>query len=350
MLRGIGGEPAFLDRYRRRSEELRQAGLHVAAPQATLDSAQVLLPGVFLVVVTWLSARLALEGTIGVGAVVAFYGYAFFLVIPIRTAVEAADKVTRSLVGARRIVAVLQTEPEVRDPARPATEPPPGAVLHDARSGFSPDPGRLTAVVSADPDESAALAHRLGRLSGDDDGVTLGGVPLRDLPLAAVRGRVVVSEADPRLFTGVLRDELDPWGRARDDADLLAAVHVAAAEDVLEALPEGLDAAVDEAGRGFSGGQRQRVALARVVAADPEVLVLVEPTSSVDAHTELLVADRLQPGPARRRRRAHHRRRHRQPAAARPLRRGGLPGRRRRRRPGQPPRAARRATPATAGP
>jgi ABC-type multidrug transport system fused ATPase/permease subunit len=293
VLRGIGGEPAFLDRYRRRSEELRQAGLHVAAPQATLDSAQVLLPGVFLVVVTWLSARLALEGTIDVGAVVAFYGYAFFLVIPIRTAVEAADKVTRSLVGARRIVAVLQTQPEVRDPADPATEPPPGAALHDARSGFSPDPGCLTAVVSADPDESAALAHRLGRLSGDDDGVSLGGVPIRDLPLAAVRGRVVVSEADPRLFTGVLRDELDPWGRARDDADLLAAVHVAAAEDVLEALPEGLDAAVDEAGRGFSGGQRQRVALARVVAADPEVLVLVEPTSSVDAHTELLVADRL---------------------------------------------------------
>jgi len=293
VLRGIGGEPAFLDRYRRRSEELRQAGLHVAGPQATLDSAQVLLPGVFLVVVTWLSARLASEGTIDVGDVVAFYGYAFFLVIPIRTAVEAADKVTRSLVGARRIVAVLQTDPDVRDPAGPAAEPPPGAALHDARSGFSPDPGRLTAVVCADPDESAALAHRLGRLSSDDDGVTLGGVLLRDLPLVAVRGRVVVSEADPRLFTGVLRDELDAWGRVGSDAELLTAVHVAAAEDVLEALPEGLDATVDEAGRGFSGGQRQRVALARVVGADPEVLVLVEPTSAVDAHTELLVADRL---------------------------------------------------------
>ena len=69
----------------------------------------MLLPSIFLVVVTWLSARLALEGTIDVGDVVAFYGYAFFLVIPIRTAVEAADKMTRALVGARRIVAVLVT-------------------------------------------------------------------------------------------------------------------------------------------------------------------------------------------------------------------------------------------------
>jgi ABC-type multidrug transport system fused ATPase/permease subunit len=108
---------------------------------------------------------------------------------------------------------------------------------------------------------------------------------------------VLVSEADPRLFSGVLRAGLDP--RPDDGATvprpdrLVAALHVAAAGDVLEALPEGLDTEVDEAGRGFSGGQRQRLALARVVLADPEVLVLVEPTSAVDAHTEVLVAERL---------------------------------------------------------
>jgi ABC-type multidrug transport system fused ATPase/permease subunit len=292
VLRGIGGEPAFLARYRARSEELRRAGERVAAPQATLDSAQVLLPGVFLVLVTWLSARLALSGSIDVGDVVAFYGYAFFLVIPIRTAVEAADKLTRSLVGARRIVAVLTTEPEIGNPADPVGEPPRQVPLTDPRSGLVVEPGSLTALVSADPDDSAAIAHRLGRLT-DDDRVTLGGTRLEDLPLATVRRRVLVSEAEPRLFTGALRDELDPWEIGRGDADLLAAVHVAAAEDVLDALPEGLDAEVDEAGRGFSGGQRQRLALARAVLADPDVLVLVEPTSAVDAHTEVLVADRL---------------------------------------------------------
>ena len=292
VLRGIGGEPAFFARYRQKSAELRESGVRVAIPQSTLDSAQVLLPGVFLVLVTWLSARLALSGKIDVGDVVAFYGYAFFLVIPIRTAVEGADKITRSLVGARRIIGVLKTEPELADPETPSEQPPVGSPVTDPAAGLVIRPGTLTGLVSSNPDETAEIAQRLGRLV-DDPEVALGGVPLRDLPLATVRQRIMVSEAEPRLFTGLLRDELDPWTRAASDADLLAWLHLAAAEDVLEALPEGLDSEVDEAGRGFSGGQRQRLALARALAADPEVLVLIEPTSAVDAHTEVLVADRL---------------------------------------------------------
>jgi ABC-type multidrug transport system fused ATPase/permease subunit len=292
VLRGIGGEPEFLARYRRRSVELRDAGVRVASLQAVLDSAQVLLPGVFLVSLTWLGARLAIEGRLTAGDIVAFYGYAFFLVIPIRTAVEAADKVTRSLVGARRIIDVLETEPLIDDPIEPLPAPPVGSVLADATSGLTVSPGRLTGLVGADPDETAAIAQRLGRLE-DDPGVTLGDVPLHRLPLHSVRHRILVSEAEPRLFTGTLRDELDPWGRAVDDGDLLAALQVAAADDVLDALPEGLDATVDEGGRGFSGGQRQRLALARTLLSDAEVLVLIEPTSAVDAHTEALVASRL---------------------------------------------------------
>ena len=254
----------------------------------------MLLPGIFLVLVTWLSARLALEGRIDVGDVVAFYGYAFFLVVPIRTAVEMADRLTRSLVGARRIVAVLETRPEIADPHTPVDEPAYRVPLEDPRSGLRVEPGTLLGLVSADPDDSAALAMRLGRTTADEPGreVTLGGVRLADLPLRTVRRRVLVSEAEPRLFTGRLRTELDPWG-GQEDAAVLRAVEVAAAGDVLDALPEGLDAQVDEAGRGFSGGQRQRLALARALLAESDVLVLVEPTSAVDAHTEVLVAERL---------------------------------------------------------
>ena len=104
VLRGIGGEEVFLGRYRERSQGVRRAGVRVALPQSTLDASQVLLPGIFVVLVTWLGARLAIAGSIEPGELVAFYGYAAFLVIPLRTSAEAVDKITRSFVGARRML------------------------------------------------------------------------------------------------------------------------------------------------------------------------------------------------------------------------------------------------------
>src|SRR5918999_5618 len=136
VLRGIGGERSFYNRYRDRSQEVRMAGVRVALPQSTLDAAQVFLPGVFIVIVTWLGARFALSGTIGVGDLAIFYGSAAFLVIPLRTAAEAVDKVTRAFVGSRKMMAVLGVEQGITDPDEPAAEPPPGVPLVDERSGI----------------------------------------------------------------------------------------------------------------------------------------------------------------------------------------------------------------------
>src|ERR687896_526221 len=136
VLRGIGGERSFYNRYRHRSQEVRVAGVRVALPQSTLDAAQVFLPGVFIVIVTWLGARFALSGTIGVGDLAIFYGSAAFLVIPLRTAAEAVDKVTRAFVGSRKMMAVLGVEQGITDPDEPAAEPPPGVPLVDERSGI----------------------------------------------------------------------------------------------------------------------------------------------------------------------------------------------------------------------
>ena len=295
VLRGIGGEQTFLRRYAGQSQQVRQVGYRVAGVQAALDAAQVLLPGVFVLVVTWLGARYALQGDISVGELVAFYGYSAFLVLPLRTATEFVDRFSRAHIGARKLIRVLSVQPDHRDhpdPSRHAAEPAPGVPLVDERSGVVIEPGLLTAVVSARPEESSALADRLGRFGQDAAGVRLGSTSLLDLPLETVRRRVVVSESDPRLFTGTLRDELDPWGRF-DDATILRTLSVASGEDVLEALADGLDSEVEERGRSFSGGQRQRLALTRALLTGAETLVLVEPTSAVDAHTEVRIAGRL---------------------------------------------------------
>jgi ABC-type multidrug transport system fused ATPase/permease subunit len=293
VLRGIGGEGAFFVRYRNRSQEVRVAGVRVALPQSTLDAAQVFIPGLFVVLVTWLGARFALEGKIDTGDLVAFYGYAAFLVLPLRTAAEAVDKITRSFVGAKRMIGILEVERDAKEPTRPAAEPPALSTLVDNDSGLVVEPGKMIGLVSALPDEAARIADRLGRF-GDGDGVVLGDVPLAELSTDSIRRRIVVSEADPVLFSGQLRRELDPWGRIDgDDEEIHSAIAVANAEDVIEALPEGLDAFVDERGRSFSGGQRQRLVLARALLSEAEMLVLVEPTSAVDAHTEARIARRL---------------------------------------------------------
>ena len=294
VLRGIGGEQAFFNRYRTRSQEVRQAGVRVALPQSTLDAAQVFIPGLFVVLVTWLGARFALAGKIDTGDLVAFYGYAAFLVLPLRTAAEAVDKLTRSYVGAKRMLAILVVKSEIAETASPAPEPAALVPLHDHGSGLRVEPGRLIGLVSAQPDEAAAIADRLGRF-GDDDGVhprrraarprsrstrcaagSSSARPTRSSSPARCAGSSTPGSAPTGTTSGST-----PRSRSRTP------------KTSIEALPEGLDAYVDERGRSFSGGQRQRLVLARALLSDAEVLVLVEPTSAVDAHTEARIARRL---------------------------------------------------------
>ena len=295
VLRGVGGEPVFSDRYRTESQRLRAEGVRVARVDSLLEAAQILLPGSFVALVTWLGARFALQGDITAGQLVAFYGYAAFLITPLRTLTEVLNKYTRGYVAARRVVRLLGLTPEFTDPAEPAQLPERPGELVDLESGLVVRPGRLTALASTTPEEAVAVADRLGRYVDAD--VTLHGVPLRDLTLDTVRERILVADNDARLFAGPLRAELDPRDSA-DDATIHAALTAASATDIVEALPDGLATMVAERGREFSGGQQQRLRLARALVVDPEILVLVEPTSAVDAHTEARIADRL--GEARR--------------------------------------------------
>ncbi len=333
ILRGIGGERTFARNYVEQSQRTRDAGVSASIWQGAVDSTSVLFSGLFLVILTWLGAREVAVGALTVGELISFFGFAVFMVWPIQTFFDLAQKGVRALVSARKTIAVLGQQP----PWAPVTgevELPVGTALIDHHSGFAAAPGQLTVVVSAVPDDTAALADRLGRylpgntepiaLDVDDKirgraarrerarqqaervrraqadrelanrtwGVSLGGVDLADLPIDVVRQHILVSDSSSHVFAGTLQSALDPHDRlSLREAE--TALHVAAAEDVFESLPGGWQGLIDERGRGLSGGQRQRVVLARAIAVDPEILILVEPTSAVDAHTEAEIARRL---------------------------------------------------------
>lgn len=286
VLRGIGGEPAFSDRYRSQSQDLRRTGVYVARAESFLDGAQILLPGLFVTAATWIAAHYALHKAITPGQLVTFYAYTSFLAVPLATITEAADKVVRGHVAASRVIAILRLRPEVTDPERPAAGPPPGATLADPASGFAAAVGELIGLAADDSAQAASLADRIGGYLGDP-GPRLGDVPLVGLPVSSVRARVLVASSDAHIFAGRLGEQL-AGPSPRTSAATIAALTAAAAHDVLDAV--GLDGQLAARGRTLSGGQAQRVRLARALLADPEFLVLVEPTSAVDAHTEAAIA------------------------------------------------------------
>ncbi|GAA2815229.1 ABC transporter ATP-binding protein [Saccharopolyspora taberi] len=284
ILRGVGGESRFHRRFTEASQQVRAAGVAAGRVASWLAAAEILLPGLVTVLVTWLGARLALSGSISVGELVAFYGVSAYLVVPVRTASEAAYTYAGAQVAARHVCTLLAIRPEIEPPANPKPLPAGALSLSDETSGLEIEAGVLT-VIDAGAD-GEALAERLS-LHRRDGRVLAGGVALDEADPAEVRRRILLAHNQDLLFSGPLRAELD-LGSA---VDVDTALHAADAHDVVEALPA--DAMLDERARSLSGGQRQRLLLARALCADADVLVLDEPTSAVDAHTEARIVRRV---------------------------------------------------------
>ncbi|QJY50746.1 ABC transporter ATP-binding protein [Pseudonocardia broussonetiae] len=303
VLKGLGAERAAVDRYRGTSQASLLATLRTARAFATQGGVVEASAGLFIALVALVGGRLAADGAISVGQLVATVGLALFLMEPLQVAGWMTLEFAQARASATRIAAVLSSPPAVTGGAAPGPGPVRGALRlrglrHGALRGVDLDvaPGELLGIVVPSPAVAAALLACLAREADPEEGsVELDGAPLVGADPTATRTAVLVAAHDAVLFAGTLLENVLAAGGTGPAAERLAGrmLAAAAADEVADALPGGVHGTVGEQGGSLSGGQRQRVALARALTADRPVLVLHDPTTAVDSVTEARIAGAL---------------------------------------------------------
>ncbi len=291
---------------------------------ASLD----LVPNMTIAAILLIGALAVANGGLTIGGLVAFVALVLQLVWPIEAMGYIIALGQEAATAAQRVYEILDTQPTITSPAAVAGQPARTGQAGQARRAVPPQrgpdersgrlvlshvgfsypgaahpvlrdvclelaPGETVALVGGTGSGKTTLLYLIARLADATSGsITLDGTDITRLPLATLRTVVACAFEDPTLFSVSVRENVALGVPGASDESVRSAL-AAAQADFVDDLPWGLDTRIGEQGMSLSGGQRQRIALARAILAGPSVLLLDDPLSALDVHTEAKVTAAL---------------------------------------------------------
>jgi len=304
IVKAFAREEHQLHRFQRVVARVFDQSIYSTRLQAFFSPLIGLLPQIGIALVLLVGGREVIDGSLSLGAFVAFYTYVAMLAGPMRSLGMALGMAQRAVASGNRMFEILDREPAIQSPpGSPALPAGGGAVeLRDVTlryNGGSPsltnvdlavEAGRTVALVGPSGSGKTSLVGLIARLYDPSEGAVLvDGTDVRNVDLDSLRSQIAFVGDDSFLFTASVAENI---AYARQDAtleEIEAAARRAQADAFIRELPDGYETRVGERGLTLSGGQRQRVAIARALLADPRILILDDATSSVDATTEAAI-------------------------------------------------------------
>ncbi len=299
----FGGEARDLERFRGRNRAVRDQQEQIFVRVSRFAPTVSFVTAIDVAILLLYGGHLVAAGTMTLGQVVVFAGLLQQVSTQISGMANILNTLEQSLIAARRVFEVMDAGVEVLPPAnpvRPAAAAPSGAVRFEAVSfGYPPNPdvlseidfavapGQMVALVGATGAGKTTLLGLLQRSFDPTAGrLLIDGVDARQLDLPALRRSAGMVFQESLLFRCSIAENIAFGHPEAGRAAIERAARIADAHEFIAELPAGYDTLLEEGGRNLSGGQRQRLAIARAVLLDPPFLLLDDPTSAVDAHTE----------------------------------------------------------------
>ena len=298
-----------LNRYTSINEQNRDYELRTMRFETLYGAFNDSIAHIALGAIIWYGGGAAVQEQMSLGGVILFTRFIDMLFHPIVVLGEQTNILFRAMASGERIFQALDWDEKIHEPAEPAVLPerlkgevifeslnfgydPDVQILHDV--SFTIEPGEKLAIVGPTGSGKSTLIRLLGRFYDFDDGqIFLDGIDLNRIHTHDLRTRIGVVLQDFHIFSGTIYDNIALGDPRISREQAIEAARRVNAHGFISALPDGYDSELSERGQNLSQGQRQLLAFARVLAADPEILVLDEATASIDTETELLIQDAL---------------------------------------------------------